>query len=137
MKKLHISVKDVWIFGVCAGIAETYGFKVDIVRLIFFFSLFLGSSGFWVYLALTILLSKSNKDDAIDNAVIEIDSETEKDKIIRPWDNRILGGVCAGISRYFAWDVTLVRLVFVGMTIIGGIGAILYLFFWFLFPSEE
>jgi phage shock protein C len=133
MKKLYVSQDDKMIFGVCGGIAETFGFKANLVRLIFAASILVGSAGFWIYLMLAILTPKK-KDDG---QIIDVEQETEENKIRRPWNNRLLGGVCAGIANYFSWDITLTRLVFVGMTFVGGVGAMLYLFFWFLFPSED
>lgn len=133
MKKLRVSKGDKVILGICGGIGETFGLNSNLVRLLFVLSIFVGSAGFWIYLTLTVILPKEKSGEEI----IEIEPEGEKRKIQRVWDNRMLGGVCAGIAKYFGWDVTLVRLVFVGMTMAGGVGAILYLFFWFIFPSEE
>lgn len=133
MKKLHISQDDKMILGICGGIAESFGMNSNLVRLIFVASFFAGSAGLWIYLILAVILPRKTADEQI----IDVEPETEGNKIYRLWDHRMLGGVCAGIARYFGWDVTLVRLIFVGMSFVGGIGVLLYLFFWFLFPNEE
>ncbi|MGI9597475.1 MAG: PspC domain-containing protein [Acidimicrobiales bacterium] len=44
----------------------------------------------------------------------------------------IVVGVCAGLSDYFAVDVTLVRAIFIAMAVIGGFGPVLYLVLWIL-----
>ena len=42
-------------------------------------------------------------------------------RLYRDIDHRILGGVCSGIAAYFNMDSVLVRLVFVGVTLLAGI----------------
>jgi len=48
----------------------------------------------------------------------------------------MLGGVAAGIARYLSVDVTVVRIVFALLTIVGGAGIPLYLAGWLLIPEE-
>jgi signal transduction histidine kinase len=45
-------------------------------------------------------------------------------------DERVIAGVCAGIARALAVDVTLVRLVFALLALAGGAGIVLYLALW-------
>jgi signal transduction histidine kinase len=45
-------------------------------------------------------------------------------------DERVIAGVCAGIARALAVDVTLVRLVFALLALAGGAGIVLYLAVW-------
>jgi len=45
-------------------------------------------------------------------------------------EGRALAGVCAGIARWLAVDVTLVRLVFALLALAGGAGIVLYLALW-------
>jgi len=45
-------------------------------------------------------------------------------------DERVIAGVCAGIARTLAVDVTLVRLVFALLALAGGAGIVLYLALW-------
>jgi phage shock protein C len=135
MKNLHISDKEKILTGVCAGIGESFGINANIVRGAFLISLLFGFSGFFVYLILSIILPKSEiKAEVIDE---EDQEEKEKTKIVRSWDKRMLAGVCGGFANYLGWDVSLIRIAFVAMTMAGGIGIFLYLFFWFIFPNEE
>jgi len=134
MKKLHLSQEDKVIAGVCGGLSESTGLNANLIRGIFVFTIFFGLSGVWVYLLLLAVLPKpSDKPEVID---VEVESE-EVGKIYRVWKNRMIAGVCAGLARYLAWDVSIIRLAFVGMSFVAGIGVILYIFFWFLFPNEE
>ena len=133
MKKLHLSDKDKIIAGVCGGLAESIGVKANILRLIFVISLFFGFSGGWLYLILFIVLP--GKIDEIEN--VDIKSDEDEHKIKRRWKNRMIAGVCCGIANYLDWDVSLVRIAFVVMSFVAGVGIVLYLLFWFLFPNEE
>ena len=54
---------------------------------------------------------------------------SEKDKKI--------GGVCGGIAEYFEIDSTLVRLLWVVVTLLSmGVGIIAYLIFWIVMPKN-
>ena len=48
----------------------------------------------------------------------------------------MLGGVAAGIARYLSVDVTVVRIIFAVLAIMGGAGIPLYLAGWLLIPEE-
>jgi phage shock protein C len=54
----------------------------------------------------------------------------------RSLDGRVLGGVAAGLARYFAVDVAHVRIALVALTLLGGAGVPLYLAAWVLIPAE-
>ena len=136
MKKLHVSQENKVLLGICGGLSESFGINANLVRLIFVASLFAGTAGFWVYLALAVIMPKDSGEQQIIEVEVKEEGEGRK-KIYRLWENRMLGGVCIGIARYFGWDVTLVRLAFVVATMFGGVGILLYLLFWFVFPSEE
>ena len=136
MKKLHISHQNKMLTGVCGGLSESFGINAMIIRLIFLITLFFGGTGIIAYLILFAILPKSQQEmDIID---IEPEPEEEiKNKIYRKWDDRMIAGVCSGIAQYLNWDVSFIRIAFVIMTFIGGVGAILYAIFWFMFPNEE
>ena len=51
--------------------------------------------------------------------------------------NRVIGGVCAGLGEHFGVDVTLVRVLFVLLTLMTGTGIVLYILLWILMPEEE
>ena len=55
----------------------------------------------------------------------------------RPFQDRMLAGVSAGLARYFDVDVTIVRIVFAVLAVVGGIGVPLYLAGWLLIPDED
>jgi phage shock protein PspC (stress-responsive transcriptional regulator) len=55
----------------------------------------------------------------------------------RPVDERLLGGVCAGVSRALGVDVTLVRLAFLVLVLAWGIGVVLYAALWLAMPDRD
>jgi phage shock protein PspC (stress-responsive transcriptional regulator) len=57
--------------------------------------------------------------------------------LYRPFHDRMLAGVAAGVARYFDVDVTIVRIVFAVLAVVGGIGVPLYLAGWLLIPDED
>lgn len=60
----------------------------------------------------------------------------EKQQLTRSSDQKFLG-VAAGIAEYFNLDVSIVRLIFVLFTLMGGPGLIVYLLMALLMPSAD
>ena len=54
----------------------------------------------------------------------------------RPYDGRVVAGVAEGLARYLGVDTTLVRIAFVLLTVVGGVGIPLYLAGLLLIPGE-
>lgn len=59
-------------------------------------------------------------------------------KLTRSLKGRMIGGVCAGLADYFDIDVSLVRLIFVGITLITALVpmVIFYLLAWIIIPAK-
>ena len=60
----------------------------------------------------------------------------ERPALRRPFEDRMLAGVAAGLARYFGVDATIVRIAFVVLTVVGGAGIPLYLAGLLLIPEE-
>jgi phage shock protein PspC (stress-responsive transcriptional regulator) len=56
--------------------------------------------------------------------------------LYRPVHDRMLAGVAAGIARYLGVDVTIVRILFAVLTLVGGAAVPVYLAGWLLIPEE-
>jgi phage shock protein PspC (stress-responsive transcriptional regulator) len=54
----------------------------------------------------------------------------------RPVSGRMLGGVAAGIARYLDVDVTVIRILFAALTLVGGAAVPVYLAAWLLIPED-
>lgn len=56
-------------------------------------------------------------------------------KLVRSKD-KVFGGVCAGVADYFKWDVRMLRLIWVVLSIVGvGSLVVFYLLLWMLMPD--
>jgi phage shock protein PspC (stress-responsive transcriptional regulator) len=60
----------------------------------------------------------------------------QMDKLYRSKKNRIIAGVCGGISEYFNVDPTLIRLLWLLISIMGGSGVLAYIIAWIIIPEE-
>jgi phage shock protein C len=58
--------------------------------------------------------------------------------LVRPLDDRVLGGVCAGIGRRFGLDPWPARLLFIlVLMVVPGSQILIYPILWILMPSEQ
>jgi phage shock protein PspC (stress-responsive transcriptional regulator) len=58
-------------------------------------------------------------------------------KLYRSKKNRIIAGVCGGIGEYFKVDPTLIRLLWLLISIVGaGSGIVAYIVAWIIIPQE-
>ncbi|MCL4802890.1 MAG: PspC domain-containing protein [Anaerolineae bacterium] len=58
-------------------------------------------------------------------------------RLTRVEDGRMVAGVCAGLAKYFGVDPTLVRIIFILLTIFAAGGVLIYLVLWLLMPMEQ
>lgn len=59
----------------------------------------------------------------------------EQKKLTKSQTNRMLCGVCAGLAEYFGIDPTVVRLLWVILTLFGGSGVIAYIIAAIIIPE--
>jgi phage shock protein C len=57
-------------------------------------------------------------------------------RLYRSMSGKQIAGVCAGLAEYFAVDPTLVRVLFVILTLLGGPGLILYIILAIVMPES-
>jgi len=60
-----------------------------------------------------------------------------KSKLTRS-NNRVIAGVCAGLAEWLGWDIALVRLLYLMVSIFsaGFPGIIAYIILWIIIPEE-
>jgi phage shock protein C len=61
---------------------------------------------------------------------------TEPKRLYRDTENGMIGGVCAGLAEYFNVDPTIVRLIFVFLTLAGFSGVLIYLIMLLVVPAK-
>ena len=64
------------------------------------------------------------------------DQPTARPQLRRSGTEKMFGGVCGGLAEYSGIDPLLWRVGFVGLTVAGGAGILIYLLLWVLMPSS-
>ena len=61
-----------------------------------------------------------------------------KDKLYRSRENKVIAGVCGGLAEWLGWDTTMVRLLYVIVSIFSAAfpGLIVYFILWFIMPER-
>ena len=119
--------------GVCAGVAAYFDVDVTFVRVAWIvLSIWPGAIvlGVVAYLAMWVVMPA----DAVDATPVA----TARKPLLRSRTDRRIGGVCGGLAEYFGADPTIVRVVWVVLTIIPCaivFGVIAYLVAWLVIPS--
>ena len=85
--------------GVCSGIANYFGIEPLVVRILWFFLIGVNVLG---YLILWI---------AVPSTSVKVVGGVRK-RLFRDIDNKLIGGVAAGLSKYFGIQVWIVRILF-------------------------
>ena len=60
----------------------------------------------------------------------------EKKRLTRS-DDKMIGGVCAGLAEYLDIDPTIVRIVWVLMVLFARFGILLYIILWLIVPKQQ
>jgi phage shock protein C len=121
------------IAGVCAGMAEYFEIDVVVVRVAWVvFSIVPGAiiGGVLAYLAAWLIIPENA--DAVSVPVGR--------RLTRSTTDKRIAGVCGGMAEYFAVDSTVVRLVWVILSILGGAvigGVIAYVLAWLIIPRSQ
>lgn len=80
--------------------------------------------------------SKSQSDQGNASSGQAHSSNQRTDRLYRDENNKLFGGVCAGIANHFGIDLLVVRVLFVLFTLAFGFGIIAYLILWVAVPSS-
>ncbi|HEY5529193.1 MAG TPA: PspC domain-containing protein [Thermoleophilia bacterium] len=57
-------------------------------------------------------------------------------RLYRSRTEKMIAGVCGGVAEYFNTDPTIVRLLWVLITLLGGAGVLLYIVLWIVMPLQ-
>lgn len=58
-------------------------------------------------------------------------------RMYRDPDNRILGGVCAGMGAYWRLEPWILRIIFIALLFAGGFGLLVYIILWIVLPEAK
>jgi len=98
-KRLYRDEHNKVLGGVCSGIANYFGLEPLLVRILWIFLIGVNILG---YLILWIAVPSSS--------VKEVGGV--KKRLFRDIENKVIGGVCAGLSKYFGIKVWIIRVLF-------------------------
>jgi phage shock protein PspC (stress-responsive transcriptional regulator) len=90
------------IAGVCSGIANYFGIDPLVVRILFVIFAFGVGFGFVVYLVLWV---------AVPSTASKVIGSVKK-RLFRDPDNKLIAGVCSGLSNYFGVNIWIPRVLF-------------------------
>lgn len=62
-------------------------------------------------------------------------NDSIRKRLYRDTDNKLLGGVCAGLSNYFNMDPSIVRLIWIASLFFFGTGLLIYFILWVIVPE--
>lgn len=57
-------------------------------------------------------------------------------RLQRSRTEKMIGGVCGGLAEYFNVDPTIVRILWVIISLLGGAGILLYIILWVIMPLQ-
>ncbi|MGB1131999.1 MAG: PspC domain-containing protein [Flavobacteriaceae bacterium] len=117
--KLRRNNNDRIIAGVASGISDYFKIDPFITRLLFVLTIPVGGFGFFFYLICWIAMPKTS-----------IVSSTKRKKFYRDHEDKIIAGIAQGIANYFSIDAFIIRLFFIALIFVNGLGFGLYLLIW-------
>ena len=114
--------------GVCAGLAAYFGIDVVWVRLGFVLLTLVTGIGLllWIVMLLIVPVARTDEEKAAACGGDPADASPCQPtrRLFRIPEEGKLGGVCAGIAAYFNVEVVLVRVIFVLLAVLTGVGFI-------------
>lgn len=57
--------------------------------------------------------------------------------LYRSETNKVIAGIAGGLGEYFHLDPTIIRVIFILLTIFGGWGLLIYIILWILIPAKS
>jgi len=113
--RLYRNADDKLVGGVCSGLANYFGIDPVILRIVF---VLLFGALFWVYILLWIVVPSQS-----------LQSNVTK-RLYRSADDKVIAGVCGGLSAYFNIDVWIPRVIFALPLILALISGTFHALWW-------
>lgn len=126
MKRLYRLTDDKKIAGVCAGLGEYFDLDPVFFRLFFLVLVFFGGIGFVAYAAAWFLVPRSDAAS----------EPRAASRLHLSATDRKVAGVCGGLGEFLDLDPVFIRIAFVVLACVGGIGIVLYAACWLVIPKD-
>jgi phage shock protein PspC (stress-responsive transcriptional regulator) len=127
-KRLFRDAKRKILGGVCAGLGHYFNIDPVWPRVLFAL-LALGSYGGLVIVYILCWIAIPPSDELTEEATIK--------KMYRDQEKKVLGGVASGVAAFFGTDVTVIRILFILLSFVGGLGLLLYIILWIALPEAK
>ena len=62
---------------------------------------------------------------------------TTRGRLERDMYDKKIAGVCSGMAKWLGWDVTLMRLLWLGIALFTGVGFVAYPLCWIVMPRND
>jgi phage shock protein PspC (stress-responsive transcriptional regulator) len=128
VKKLHRLTGQKKLAGICAGLGEYFDLDPLFFRLFFLVSLFFGGIGALVYLLLWIMAPEQPGADGKLAPATGLHLSRADRKI---------AGVCGGLGEWLDIDPVFVRVAFILLALVGGLGVAVYILLWLFLPRAS
>jgi phage shock protein PspC (stress-responsive transcriptional regulator) len=125
MKKFHRLAEDKKLAGVCAGLGEYFDIDPVFFRLFFLVSLFFGGIGALIYLLLWIMAPEKPGAEGARAPAAGLHLSRADRKI---------AGVCGGLGEWLDIDPVFLRVAFILLALVGGLGIAVYILLWLFLP---
>ena len=138
VSRLHRSVSNRQIAGVCGGLGEFFGVDPVLVRIVWITLTIVPGAflfGIVAYVVAWLLIPDASGATTIDAGLA---SAWRSRRLRRSATDARIAGVCGGIAEYFSVDPTAVRMLWVVLSIFPGAvicGVIAYLVAWIVMPA--
>ena len=140
VRRLRRSSTDKVFGGVCGGFAEYFDMDPVLVRVIWAIVAITTGVGLILYLICWIVMDQAPEGVTSRTSAPLVASAAPTRRLRRSAVNAKWAGVCGGIAEHLGMDPTVVRLVWVILSVVPGAiigGLIVYLLAWLVMPPPE
>jgi phage shock protein C len=139
-RKLYRSTTNKSIAGVLGGFAEYLDIDPTLLRVVYVLVTFFTGiiPGSLAYLVAWMVMSEGPTTGEAQATVRPVATEGSGRQLQRSWRDRKWAGVCGGLGEYLDVDPTVVRIIWVVLSIVPGSiigGLIVYLIAWLVMPE--
>jgi len=138
-RRVRRSATDKVFGGVCGGLGEYFDMDPVILRVIWGVSVFAGGVGILAYIVCWVVIDQAPEGASPLQAAPGM-AGTQGGRRLRRSANAKWAGVCAGIAEYQGVDPTVVRLIWVVLSVLPGAivgGLVAYLIAWMVMPPPD
>ena len=139
-RKLRRSIDDRVLGGVCGGFGEYFDVDPVLIRVVWGILAVTGGVGILAYIICWIVIDEASSGVRVQTAAPVVSPLPRSKRLRRSATDVKWAGVCGGIAEHLGVDSTLVRVMWVILTVVPGAilgGLIVYLVAWMVLPAPD